>query len=200
MQRGGGTAALPGPGVRSFGPSRRGEAGEGRVLAERKSRSGGHRRQDRPPAVYDHCPVPCHAGLLAPGNRGRFLRRGLPPPGAVPPDRPGGGVRRAALPVGAGDATGGQHEQGAAVGDPQSPRGLPGPLVPGTRAAPQRRGEPAGGAVRAGGRGGGGCLAGRDQRARPDPGAARPAGAGQRRNPGTRNPLHRIRAKRRHPL
>ena len=73
MQRGGGTAALPGPGVRSFGASRRGEAGEGRVLAPGKSRSGGHRRQDRPPAVYDHCPVPRHAGLLAPGNRGRVL-------------------------------------------------------------------------------------------------------------------------------
>ena len=31
--------------------------------------------------------------------------------------------------------------------DPQPPRGLPGPLVPGARRAPQRRGEPAGGSA-----------------------------------------------------
>ena len=37
-------------------------------------------------------------------------------------------------------------------------------------------------------------LAGRGQRPQPDPGAARPAGAGQRRNPGGRDPLHRVRA------
>ena len=37
-------------------------------------------------------------------------------------------------------------------------------------------------------------LAGRGQRPRPDPGAARPAGAGQRRRPGRRDPLHRVRA------
>ena len=39
----------------------------------------------------------------------------------------------------------GQHEPGAALGDPQPPRGLHGPLVPGARATPQRRDEPAGG-------------------------------------------------------
>ena len=36
-----------------------------------------------------------------------------------------------ALPVGAGYETSGQHEPGAAFGDTQPPRGLPGPLVPG---------------------------------------------------------------------
>ena len=98
---------------------------------------GGHRRQDRSPALHDHLPVPRHAGLLAPGGCGRLLRRGEPPPETVRPDRAGGGVRRAALPLGAGHEAGGQHEPGAALGDPQPPRGLPGPLVPGARAAPQ---------------------------------------------------------------
>ena len=45
-----------------------------------------------------------------------------------------------------------------------------------------------------GGRGGRRRLAGRGQRARADPGAARPAGAGQRRDPGSGSPLHRVRA------
>ena len=40
-------------------------------------------------------------------------------------------------------------------GDPQPPRGLPGPLVPGARGATQRRREPPGGAVRQGRSGGG---------------------------------------------
>ena len=47
------------------------------------------------------------------------------------------------------------------------------------------------------GRGSGGGLAGRGKRARPDPGAPRPAGAGQRGRPGRRDSLHRVRAYRR---
>ena len=58
----------------------------------------------------------------------------------------------------------------------------------------QRRGEPAGGQVRPRGSGGRRGLAGRGQPAGPDPGAARPAGAGRRGNPGSRDPLHRVRA------
>ena len=77
------------------GPSHRGPAGTGGAVAERQSRHGGHRRQNGPPALHDHLPVPRHAGLLAPGGRGRLLGRGLPPPGAVRGHRPGGGVRRA---------------------------------------------------------------------------------------------------------
>ena len=96
-----------------------------------------------------------------------------------------------------GDEAGGQHEPDTARGDPQPPRGLPGPLVPGARGEPQRRGEPPGGAVRQGRRGGRRRLAGRGQRARPHPGAARPAGAGQRGYPGRRDSLHRVRAHRR---
>ena len=38
------------------------------------------------------CEFPCHAGLLAPGDRRRLIRRGLPPPGTIRPDRVGGGV------------------------------------------------------------------------------------------------------------
>ena len=132
----------------------------GEPVAPGEPGHGGHRRPAGPPAVPYHLPVSRHAGLLAPGGRGQLLRRGHPPPGAVRPDRPGGGVRREALPVGAGDEAGGQHEPGAALDYPQPPRPLPGPLVPGARAAPQRRGEPAGGALRQGGRGGRRRLAG----------------------------------------
>ena len=39
--------------------------------------------QAGPPAVPDHLPVPRHAGLLAPGDRGQLLRRGLSPPEEV---------------------------------------------------------------------------------------------------------------------
>ena len=41
------------------------------------------RRQNGPPAVYDHLPVSRHAGLLAQGDCGRVLGRGQPPPEAV---------------------------------------------------------------------------------------------------------------------
>ena len=84
--------------------------------------------------------------------------------------------------------------RGAALGDPQPPRGLPGPLVPGARGTTQRRSEPPGGAVHEGRRGGCRGLAGRGQRAGPDPGAARPAGAGQRGRLGSGRLLHRVRA------
>ena len=161
---------------------------------------GGHRRQAGLQAVHDHRPVPRHAGLLAQGDSGRVFKRGIPPPGAVRGDRPGGGVRRAALPVGTGDEAGGQHEPGAALGYPQPPRGLPGPLVPGARGAPQRRGEPPGGAVHPRGGGGSGGMAGRDQRPRLHPGQARPAGAGERGRPGSGRSLHRVRAQRRESL
>ena len=60
--------------------------------------------------------------LLAGGGRGRVSVRDTPPPAAVRPDRPRGGVRRAALPVGAGHEAGSQHEPGAALGDPKPPR------------------------------------------------------------------------------
>ena len=137
---GGGAASLKGPGVGPLGASRRGQAGGGGRLAQAKPRRGGHRRQAGPPGVPGHLPVPRHAGLLAQGDSGRVFKRGIPPPGAVRGDRPGGGVRRAALPVGTGDEAGGQHEPGAALGYPQPPRGLPGPLVPGARGAPPPRG------------------------------------------------------------
>ena len=66
---------------------------------------------------------------------------------------------------------------------------------------PQRRGEPAGGAVcPRGSRSRRGGLAGRGQRARPDPGAAGPAGTGERGDPRPRDPLHRVRAPGRVPL
>ena len=64
VQRGGGTASLPGPGVGPRRTSHRGPAGAGWSLAESKPRQGGHRRQDRPPAVHDHLPVPRHAGHM----------------------------------------------------------------------------------------------------------------------------------------
>ena len=147
-----GTEALPRPGIRPFGPPHRRQARVRRAVAAAEPRHGGHRRQNGPPALHDHLPVPRHAGILAAGDRGRVLRRGQPPPRAVRPDRPGGGVRRAALPVGAGDEAGGQHEPDTALGDSQPPRGLPGPLVPGARAIPQRRSEPDAGALRPGGR------------------------------------------------
>ena len=158
---------------------------------------GGHRRAAGPPAVPGRLPVSRHAGLLAGRGCQGIPKRGLPPPGAVRGHRPGGGLRRQALPVGAGDETGGQHEPGAARHHPQPPRGLPGPLVPGARGASQRRGEPPGGAFRPGGSGRRRGLAGRGQRPRPDPGAARPAGAGEPGSPGARDPLYRVRAPRR---
>ena len=115
VQRGGGTASLTRPGVGPCRASHRGPTGERRPVAEGQSRHGGNRRQNGPPAVHDHLPVPRYAGLLAQGGRGRLIRRGKPPPGPVRPDRPGGGVRRAALPVGAGDEAGAQHEPGDAL-------------------------------------------------------------------------------------
>ena len=78
-----GTEALPGPGVRPPGPPQRGQARVRRAVAEAEPGRGGHRRQDRPPAVPYHLPVPRHAGLLAQGKRGQLLRRGQPPPEAV---------------------------------------------------------------------------------------------------------------------
>ena len=180
---------LPGPGVRPIWPPHGGPAGVRRGVVATEPGLGGHRRQAGLPAIHDHRPVPRHAGLLAQGDRGRVFKRGIPPPAAVRGDRPGGGVRPPSLPVGDGDEAGGQHEPGAAGSDPASPRGLPGPLVPGARADAQRRGEPAGGALRQGGCRSGGGLAGRGERARPDPGAARPAGAGERGDPSGPGPI-----------
>ena len=99
---------------------------------------GCHRRPAGPPAVPGPLPVPCHAGSswlseVVGGN----IRRDKPPPEKVRGHRVGGGVRRQALPVGAGYEAGGQHEPGIALGDPQPTRGLPGPLVPGARGTPQ---------------------------------------------------------------
>ena len=55
-----------------------GRPGAGRPVAEGESRHGGHRRQNRPPAVPDRLPVPRHAGLLAPGDRRQVLGRDQP--------------------------------------------------------------------------------------------------------------------------
>ena len=66
---------LPGPGVGPRRTSHCGEARERRPVAERQSRHGGHRRQDRPPALHDHLPVPRHAGPPGSGRSGE-----APPP------------------------------------------------------------------------------------------------------------------------
>ena len=71
------------------------------------------------------CQFPAmRASWLAEVRQG-FPERGIPPPGQVRGHRPGGGVRREALPVGAGHEAGGQHEQDPALHHPQPPRGLP---------------------------------------------------------------------------
>ena len=74
VQPGGGTAALPGPGVRPNGPCLGGQARIRRTMAQAEPGRGGHRRQAGPPAVPHHLPVPRHAGLLAQGDRGRLSR------------------------------------------------------------------------------------------------------------------------------
>ena len=58
-----GAEALPGPGVGPRQTSHRGTARTGGPVAEGQSRHGGHRRQNGPPALHDHLPVPRHAGL-----------------------------------------------------------------------------------------------------------------------------------------
>ena len=58
VQRGGGTASLPGPGVGPRRASYRGKARDCRPVAERQSRQGGHRRQDGPPLFMTICQFP----------------------------------------------------------------------------------------------------------------------------------------------
>ena len=123
VQPSGGTETLPGPGVRPLGPHQHGQARVRRAVAAAEPGHGGHRRPAGPPAVPGRLPVSRHAGLLAPGGRGWSLRRGGATPETVRGHRSGGGVRRAAIPVGAGHEAGGQHEPGAAVRNPQPPRG-----------------------------------------------------------------------------
>ena len=89
-----GAASVKRPGVRSRWTSQRRQVGERRPVAERESRHGGPRRLGGPPAVPYHLPVPRHAGLLAQGDRGQLLRRGIPSPETVLGHRLGGGVRR----------------------------------------------------------------------------------------------------------
>ena len=75
-----GAAALPGPGVRPRRTSHRiGRPENVGLWLTAEPGHGGHRRTGGPPAVPDHLPVPRHAGLLAPGDRGQLLRRAIPP-------------------------------------------------------------------------------------------------------------------------
>ena len=83
VQRGGGTAALPGPGVGPGGPSHRGPSRSGGPVAERKPRHGGHRRPGGPTGCsWPSCQFPAmRAAWLreivggSPGEVGRHLER-----------------------------------------------------------------------------------------------------------------------------
>ena len=117
-----GAASLPGPGVRPIGPPVSRQARVRRTVAEAEPGHGGHRRQAGPPAVPGRLPVSRHADVLAPGSSWRQPRRGVPPPAPLRGHRAGGGLRRQALPLGAGHEAGGQHEPGAARHHPPPPR------------------------------------------------------------------------------